>query len=688
MDKKHSIPFVLCLIFSSIFLIYANSFNASWHLDDYENIVQNSKIHIQDLSFKSLKQTFFASSDRGIFAETSLYRPLPMLSFALNWYFGKNNVWGYHLVNIIIHCLTALLLYFCLYSLFLESPHGKTNFNPCAIALLSALLWAIHPIQVQSVTYIVQRMTSLAGLFYLVSLLGYIRFRLSSQRSYKIQWLLCSFLAFMAAVMSKENAITLPLNILLLEFVFFKGLGKRSVQKQFYLVSLILLVVGGVLTTYVLMGNNFLGLLDNYDVRSFSPGQRLLTQPRVIAMYIGKIFFPLPYQYSIDHDLFHSTSILSPWTTLPSIIVSFALIGLGVACLVRLPWLGFGILFFFIAHGVESSMLSLELVFEHRNYVPSMFLFPPIALGLVGALEKYRNRSHMVYIALACFISTIVISLGLGTRARNFDWHSEISLWEDALKKAPKSARSHQNYALALYRHSKKPDIDYIVKMNLEATELLDHKNSQYAETVSFNNLSGLYRDQGDYHKALFYAEKAAEINPASNLLQYKLARCFVDTGKLEPALKTVNKLTEADSVVLDDLILKTEILFRIGDIQGAESIVSEIMKKAPLSPIARKYKAFSDFLGGDYKGAEHYLKQLAVHEKGEDLIFLRLLLAQIYRRMGDIENFNNTLDSLISEFPIRKLKAVLNQNDGEKFPVIRLPVEALRSSINNRLPL
>ena len=688
MAKGHILSFLFCLL--SIFLIYANSFNASWHLDDYQNIIQNQKIHIQNVSPKSLKGTFFASSDRGFFTETSLYRPIPMLSFALNWYFGKAHVWGYHLVNTLIHCFTAFFLYLCLYSLFSRSPLGKTRLNPQSIALLATLMWAIHPIQVQSVTYIVQRMTSLAGFFYVLCLFSYVRFRLSFQMPARIQWASLVVFSFVAAVMSKENAVTLPLNIWVLEFVFFKGLNDKGIRKQFYISAILLLMVGTGLVTYVLMGNNLFGLLDNYDVRSFSPAQRVLTQPRVIAMYLGKIFFPVPSQYTIDHDLFHSSSLLVPWTTLPSIVFLMAFVILGFVSLRRFPWLGFGIFFFCIAHGVESSMLSLELVFEHRNYVPSMFLFPPIALGIARTLEKYRSRSRggLVHIALVCFVPVMIVTLGLGTRARNFDWHSEISLWEDALKKAPKSARAHQNYALALYRHSQDPDIDHIVRMNLDAVKLLDHKNREYAETISFNNLSWLYWNQGEYKKALSYAQKAAVLNPESKVLQFRLARCFTDNEKFDAALETINKLTTVEPIVLDDLVLKAEILFRMGDMKGAEILAVDIMKKAPLSPIARKYKAFSNYLGGNYRGAEHYLKQWAFHGDDDESIFLRLLLAQVYHRMGKKDEFHRIIDDLIHDVPISRLKKILSQNERDKFPMIRLAHGVLNLAINNRLPL
>jgi hypothetical protein len=166
------------LLFLLIFVVYSNTLQASWHLDDYHNIVQNAALRINDLQPRTIFQTFFTTSEENLVLEKKLYRPLACLSFALNWYVGKDNLFGYHLVNIGIHFLTAFILFRTILYL-LRSPNLKNRYRDREyfIALFSAVLWAVNPLQTQAVTYIVQRMASLAAMFYLVGIYLYVRGR-------------------------------------------------------------------------------------------------------------------------------------------------------------------------------------------------------------------------------------------------------------------------------------------------------------------------------------------------------------------------------------------------------------------------------------------------------------------------------------------------------------------------------
>ena len=159
-QKKNLIIFLFLFIF--VFCAYSTNYDASWHFDDYPNIVDNPRIHINDFKFKNFKEALFAAYDEGQYLGRQLYRPVPMLTFALNWYIGKDNVFGYHIVNNAIHLVTTFFLFLTVLNL-LMSPNlkGKYQGNEYAIAFLSAILWAVNPIQTQAVTYIVQRMASL-----------------------------------------------------------------------------------------------------------------------------------------------------------------------------------------------------------------------------------------------------------------------------------------------------------------------------------------------------------------------------------------------------------------------------------------------------------------------------------------------------------------------------------------------
>ena len=182
-SNSHGVYWAALLLFVMVGLAYSNSLNAIWTLDDDPNILQNSRLHIKDLQPETLFQTFFSPLHPDENGQPGLNRPLAHLSFALNWYFGKDSPAGYRLVNIVIHFLAAFVLFLVIRDL-LDTPNmrGRSPGRKGSIALVGAALWALNPIQTQAVVYIVQRMTSLACLFYLLAIWCYIRGRASEAR--------------------------------------------------------------------------------------------------------------------------------------------------------------------------------------------------------------------------------------------------------------------------------------------------------------------------------------------------------------------------------------------------------------------------------------------------------------------------------------------------------------------------
>ncbi len=166
--------FNIGLLFVLIFSAYSNTFQAAWHLDDYPNIVRNAQLHLRSIDSSSLLKTFYAHPE----SSRVLYRPISCLTFALNWYWGKDNVVGYHIVNLFIHFSTASILFLTILNL-LKSPNLKNKFrnSQYPIAFLSAAFWMLNPIQTQAVTYVVQRMSSLSGMFYILGIYFYIKWR-------------------------------------------------------------------------------------------------------------------------------------------------------------------------------------------------------------------------------------------------------------------------------------------------------------------------------------------------------------------------------------------------------------------------------------------------------------------------------------------------------------------------------
>ncbi|MEJ2640633.1 MAG: hypothetical protein P8010_13750, partial [Desulfosarcinaceae bacterium] len=330
------------LMVALIFIVYANSFEASWHFDDYHNIVFNSKLHLSDLKVSSLIDTLFADP----FVQDKLYRPIACLTFGLNWYAGQDNVFGYHVVNLLIHCLSAILLMQTMLLLFRTPilskcyPSGEA---PYCIALLAATLWAVHPIQTQAVTYIVQRMAALAGMFYIAGLYCFLKGRLQADSRRALFWFAGAGMAFLLSLGSKENGVIFPLGVLMMEVTLFRPRLFSSTRSRWVLatgISVVVLI--GVVAALHVSEETLNTFFHGYERRFFNHAERLMTEFRVLVYYLYQIAYPNPASLNLSHDFAVSTGLLSPWTTLPSFVLIFGILWSSWYFLPRFPLLCFG----------------------------------------------------------------------------------------------------------------------------------------------------------------------------------------------------------------------------------------------------------------------------------------------------------------------------------------------------------
>ncbi|MCI5196569.1 MAG: hypothetical protein D3919_10135 [Candidatus Electrothrix sp. AW5] len=548
MQKKKHVH-ALLLITALILLVYSNTFQSSWQFDDEPNILLNNKLHISKLTFEQINRAMRAhpsSSPEG----GKLYRPIPCLTFGLNWYFGQDNVLGYHIVNIAIHILTAWLLFLTLRLLLCVhyKNKNKKKYPPeffTTAALLAALFWALAPIQTQAVTYIVQRMASMAAMFVIAAIYTYLRGRTATNK--KGLWFLLCLLFFFAALGSKENAIMLLPSLVLIELTFFKHqITRKQIIGSTAAISF-LLIVAALFVHYGLGYSPFsfsstpFKFLEGYGSRSFTFSERILTQPRILLMYLSQIFFPSADRLSFDHNIILSTSLFSPWTTLPSIAIIVSLIGGSLAFLRKYPLICFPIIFYFLNHVVESSIFALELVFEHRNYLPSLFLFLPFGVLIARTLYGIPNRStsHKA-IAMACATFFLIIS-GHATYTRNKVWATEGTLWNDAIKKAPNSARAAR-YLGKWYEKLGQDELAYRYLQRSLAYYKTDPR-PEYAKRISLNQIGTLHYDRNENEKALSYFNRCLDSNKyTTNCLRNRVL-VFLRLNQPEDALRDVEIL-------------------------------------------------------------------------------------------------------------------------------------------------
>lgn len=540
---------VLIFLFFSIFIfaIYSNTFNASWHFDDRPNIVNNHYLHIDSLHPHKLLKTFFTDAHHPEKLSEQLYRPVSCLTFALNWYYGQDNVIGYHIVNTVIHVLTAFFLFSFILNLF-NTPNLKDNNlgNPFFVAFLASILWASNPIHTQAVTYIVQRMAQLAALFYILGMLAYLKARLSKTSISRYIWFLACIIFYLLGVNSKPNAVMMPLAILLLEVAFFQNLADHIIRKRVFLATVLIISMIAVAGSAAFIQSSPFSFFDYlYNTRPFTPTERLLTQPRVVLFYISQIFYPMPDRFSIAHDVVLPSSLFEPWTTLPSILAILFLIAASLFKLRKWPILSFSILFFFLNHIIESSIIGLELIFEHRNYLPSFFMFLPVAYLLNYLLSIYKKKNIAIYTFTGLLIIFLVTFFSISTYIRNNVWKNDITLWQNAISKAPNDARPLNNLAIRLAwgdnsQHPRRHDM---------ALKLLNTALDKNLPTTGFpadiyGNMGLIYfYEKNDPEKAFACFDKALKTDPENNKIRRDLVNALIIKKRFDKALEHIDIL-------------------------------------------------------------------------------------------------------------------------------------------------
>ena len=644
-QKRNLIIFLLlCLIVLSA---YNTNHNTSWHFDDYPNILENPRIHIKNFRFDTLKGTFYAGIDNGEYLGKRMYRPISMFTFALNWYFGKDNVFGYHIVNNAIHLVTTFFLFLTVLNIFL-SPNlkGKCPGNECAIAFLSAVLWAVNPVQTQAITYIVQRMALLAAMFYIIGIFFYIKARISPSGYHRFLFIAGCLLSFILALGSKENTATFPIAVIIIEILFFQDLSDKNTRKK----VMVALTIVGVFIAAFLMILYIKGYISNflkgYQKRMFTLGERLMTEPRIIMYYLSQIFYPLASRLSLVHDIKISTSLFKPWTTIPSILAIISLLGIGFSQTIKKPIIAFGIFFFFMNHIIESTIIPLELIYEHRNYLPSFFLFFPVATGLIWMIDYFKKKNPFIHILLVVSIAGVIFSFVTGTVVRNRAWATEKTLWEDCIIKATGMGRSYHN--LASYHYQKIGDMNQAMKIyKISLTK--KYQNSKTGHALTFNNMATIFYEKGDYKSAIKFCKKALEIKPDYLNALKNVTLLYVRTGRFLEALENADRLLLEDKKSSDFLQTKGFVLLTAGRFNEAISNFKRALDIDPNNKKANLYMGVALSLKGEYRKAGTFLKQ--AYSLSPKDIFVHFARIENSVKSGDKNDIDHFLEKLFGSF-------------------------------------
>jgi tetratricopeptide (TPR) repeat protein len=441
MNTRLAHVYILLAVSALLFLIYLPGLSGPYVLDDGENIYLNDAIALKDLGPTSIYNALRANESG------PLLRPLASLSFALNHYFagGFEDTLPFKLTNLLIHLGNAALVYF-LVLLLLQSPALRDTpmgANPLPVAALTSALWALHPVQLTNVLYVVQRMNSLSAMGALIGLLIFVRGRrlVDENRFRGITIMTIGIiLGLFLGLISKENAALLPLFALAIEYALYRR-DKLYNHMRRYLYAFYLfmaLIPVAIFTIYLISHPEF--ITGSFALRHFTPYERLLTEARVLWFYIGLFIYPAPGHLGLFHDdITLSTGLFAPPMTL------LAVAGLGALVLFALtknkqwPVTSFAVLWFLAGHVLESSVFGLELAYEHRNYLPSMGFFFLLSFMILSLLQQSKLP---VTIRILLPVGLVLV-LAFTTWNRAGAWNNLHALAETSARHHPNSPRAN-----------------------------------------------------------------------------------------------------------------------------------------------------------------------------------------------------------------------------------------------------
>jgi len=584
-------------------LIYSNILQAPFFFDDYSSIVDNETI-------KNLKASF---------ADFSNNKYLTHITFAINYAFAGLRPFSYHLVNNIIHVINAVLVYYLVVFTFRTPQMLNSKLSPQFIAISSAFIFISHPVQTQAVTYIVQRSTSMATMFYLLSLVTYSKWRLiidqkptdKGRRSgfnYSNIMVYCiSVVSAALAMKTKEIAFTLPIIAVLYEFSFFSklsgsatglglaaGVSQNSNMRRFIYLFPILLTLLIIPLSMVSISASPVSSMSSEAVMQevanltretadLTRTDYFFTQLRVITTYLRLLVFPVnqnfDYRYTVYHSFFDLPVLLSFFVILSIVGLSFYLFYLSRSAIYKAPsgrphlklmllrFASFGMLWFFIALLVESSIIPIrDVIVEHRVYLPSVGFF--IA---TTALADYFIKRSAIKRALIIFI---VLALSLGAYSRNLLWKDPQKMWEDVVSKAPNNVRAYTElgavfrdegrYAEANAQFERALEINKIYPLTYYNLGDIQYKLGDYDEALKYfqktltcapllpqlytdtlNSMGMTYSEMGDAVKAVSAFKEAIRRYPAVISSYNNLGRQYIKMGEADRAIEILEKATK-----------------------------------------------------------------------------------------------------------------------------------------------
>jgi len=550
-DGKWPVWFPMLVLAVAGLLAYFNSFNVPFQFDDELHILKRESFHSLD-AYRNLSYWFTINE-----------RPLSSFTLTLNYLAGKEHVWGYHLVNWIIHLLSAMVIFFFTSRLIARND-TYSKALPQWFPLFIALIFLVHPVQTQSVTYIIQRMTSLAGLFYMLSVTFYFLGRVAwldeqnGKRS--ATFLFFSVISGILGVLSKQSALTFPVAFLLTELFFVRNKNGKICLKYISLFALSgLLVLMGLLIRYGLPS----------ETAEVSRLTYFLTQMKVIPRYLLMMLFPMGL--SIDHGI-RMTETFWNWKIILGALSLLALIVFGVFQYKRNKLVSFGLFWIFIVLSVESSIIPIrDAMFDQRMYL-ALFGFSLAFWGFIIPWLKVIRPKLVFSLALL-----MVLVLTIATISRNKVWQSRIAIWEQVTRRYPDYYRGW--LALGkMYKEDEQNNLQLMIAA-FEKAALLNPKDDEVWLDLGFYYLKANRVDEAMVcYKRMLTAKEYNDRKQAHLVL----ASYYLSKKEFDLSMQYYRKLLEEKPDEADALIGMADLLLEQDNFTKAKAYLDQVLATDP----------------------------------------------------------------------------------------------------------
>ncbi len=592
-----ALPWLGIVVVTFGILAFYNSFDGAFVMDDTGHIVNNDRIR----SLTPLNRFF------------GLRRPVVAFSLASNFAVNGLDTWGYHLVNVSVHILAALVLFGILRrTLRFKSAGPFDGISSDLIAFVVSLLWVVHPLQTQSVTYLIQRGESMMGLFYLLVIYCTIR---SSKVQYPWGWYIAAIVSSVLALGCKGVAVTAPFLAFLYDRTFLAGSFKEAlVERKSLYIGLIatwsMIAVGGLLVIFDSSRRANVG----FGYKGVSWIEYLTTQPKILLHYLKLTFWPdilcLDYAWPVEHNM-----VVIGLTS--AVVLAFSIVT--IFALRFEPLVGYFAAWFFVILSPTSSFIPIkDMAVEHRMYLPLAGLLLIAVISARHILELLRKKAHF-NLATGRIVSLILVIATVGllsyrTYLRNRDYENEVTMWRSVVRIAPHNERAQQNLGRGLsvrgeldeaLRHlrvalrlnpdhvnahinignvySKQGEPDRAIPHYRRATQI--NPNLPYA----YNNLGTLYQKMKDIDQAIHFYKKALKIKPNYADAHYNIAMALAQTDKLDESIEHFRRAIQARPLYVIAHVKLGVVLSMQGDTEAALAVFYHVLKLDPENEKARE---------------------------------------------------------------------------------------------------